>query len=414
VPKLTKRTVDALRPEPDREVFAWDNELRGFGVRLRPNGAGSYIIQYRNTEGRSRRLTLGSLHVLTPEQARGLARDRLGAVCKGEDPAEERKALREAPTVAEVCDWYLEQAEAGRLLGRKRKPVAGSTLALDRSRIDAHVKPLIGSRTVRGLSIADLENFQADVAAGKTAKARAGRGGLTTGGAGVAGRTLGMLHTIFEQACRWSVIEANPARGARKVSTDTKRERRLSPEDVIALGRAMRQAKDGSPVALAAVELMLLTGFRRMEALALQRDWVDAQVGCVRFPETKTGAQVRPIGEGALQIIAKQPVVGDSTFVFPGEAGNDHFVGIARVLARLSIAAKLDPITPHVLRHTFASFAGDLGFSELTVAALLGHASRGVTQRYVHLDKAVKLAAEEVCRAISELLDDGAPMQRDG
>jgi integrase len=74
------------------------------------------------------------------------------------------------------------------------------------------------------------------------------------------------------------------------------------------------------------------------------------------------------------------------------------------VLARLSTSAGLEPITPHVLRHIFATFASDLGFSELTVAALPGHASRGVTQRYVHLDKAVQLAAEEVCRTISDLL----------
>jgi hypothetical protein len=167
-------------------------------VRLRPNGAGSYVVQYRNVERRSRRLTLGSLHVLTPEQARGLARDKLAAVCNGEDPAEERKALRGAPTVAQVCDWYLEQAGGGRLLGRKRKPIANTTLTLDRSRIETHVKPLIGSRTVRGLSLADLENFQAHVAAGKTAKARDRCGGVTTGGPGVAGRTLGMLHTIFQ------------------------------------------------------------------------------------------------------------------------------------------------------------------------------------------------------------------------
>src|SRR5262249_41233703 len=118
----------------------------------------------------------------------------------------------------------------------------------------------------------------------------------------------------------------------------------------------------------------------------------------------KSGAQVRPIGRAALDLIADQPVVDDSLFVFPGEAGNDHFVGIVRVLARLSVSAGLEPITPHLLRHTFARFAGDLGFSELTVAALLGHASRGVTQRYVHLDKVVQLAAEEVCRTISDLL----------
>ena len=114
---------------------------------------------------------------------------------------------------------------------------------------------------------------------------------------------------------------------------------------------------------------------------------------------------MRPVGRAALQLIADQPVMARNSFVFPGEAGNDHFVGIARVLTRLSKSANLEPITPHVLRHTFASFAGDLGFSELTVAALLGHASRGVTQRYVHLDQAVQLAAEHVCDRIGELLD---------
>lgn len=222
-------------------------------------------------------------------------------MCKGEDPAEQRKAVRRAPTVADVCDWYLEQAEAGRLLGRKRRPVAATTLALDRSRIETHVKPLIGARIAQGLSLADLESFQADVAAGKTA--RAGRGGVTTGGTGVAGRTLGMLHTIFEQAARWSLIEANRARGAREIGSDNKRERRLSADDVTALGQAIRQATDESPTAIAAVKLMLLTGFRRMEALALRREWVDAEAGCIRFPQTKTGAQVRPVGRAALQLI---------------------------------------------------------------------------------------------------------------
>ena len=95
---------------------------------------------------------------------------------------------------------------------------------------------------------------------------------MTTGGTGVAGRTLGMLHTIFEQAARWSVIETNPARGARKIAGDNKRERRLSADDVTALGQAMREAAAESPTAVAAVRLMLLTGFRRMEALALRRE----------------------------------------------------------------------------------------------------------------------------------------------
>ena len=85
MPKLTKRLVDTIRPDPAgrRDVFAWDNELRGFGVRMKPSGAATYLVQYRNREGRTRRLAIGKLGTLTPEQARGLARDKLVEATKG-------------------------------------------------------------------------------------------------------------------------------------------------------------------------------------------------------------------------------------------------------------------------------------------------------------------------------------------
>ena len=56
--KLTKRVVDALRPDPKRDVFKWDagdGALKGFGVRVKPSGVASYFVQYRNKEGRTRR-----------------------------------------------------------------------------------------------------------------------------------------------------------------------------------------------------------------------------------------------------------------------------------------------------------------------------------------------------------------------
>jgi integrase len=307
--------------------------------------------------------------------------------------------------VAEICDWYLEKAESGELLGRRRRPIAKKTLALDRSRIDTHVRPLLGDRKVQSLALTDIERFQADVVAGKTAKPRKGRGGVTTGGAGVAGRTVGMLHTIFEQAARLHLISHNPAKGVRKVSTDNKVERRLSLSEIAALGKAILGADEESPVALAAIRFMLLTGFRRMEVLTLERTWIDPEAPCVHFPTTKSGAQLRAIGQPALKLLLAQPSGGEEKpYVFPSETGNGHFVGIVRVLQRLCLTAKLEDVTPHVLRHTFASVAGDLGFSELTIAGLLGHTGRGVTQRYVHLDKALLLAADQVAQEIDNSL----------
>jgi hypothetical protein len=67
----------------------------------------------------------------------------------------------------------------------------------------------------------------------------------------------------------------------------------------------------------------------------------------------------------------------------------------------------LDQVTPHTLRHSFASMAAAQGFSELTISGLLGHAPRGVTQRYVHLDTALIIAADQVAAEIARLLNGG-------
>ena len=86
---------------------------------------------------------------------------------------------------------------------------------------------------------------------------------------------------------------------------------------------------------------------------------------------------------------------------------------MVRVLQRLCLVAKLADVTPHVLRHTFASVAGDLGFSELTIAGLLGHTGPGVTQRYIHLDKALLLAADKVAEEIEQALSTAPVRQSD-
>jgi integrase len=159
------------------------------------------------------------------------------------------------------------------------------------------------------------------------------------------------------------------------------------------------------PVGLASVRFLLLTGFRRMEALALEHPWVDLESRCVRFPDTKSGAQVRVLGQAAVDVIAAQPVPNASRFVFPADWGDGHFTAVVPVLDRLCAVARLPDVTPHTLRHTFASVAGELGFSELTIAALLGHAARGVTQRYVHIDEAIRMAADRVSAEITALLE---------
>ena len=381
--KITNRAISALKVPAAGEAYIWDGEMRGFGVRAGGTGTKTFVLQYRTLQGRSRRLTLGRVGVLTTEQARNEAREKLVEVTRGHDPAQARRLARADITVGEVCDWYLSEGESGRLLGRRNRPIKASTLCMDRSRIEQHIKPLIGNLLVTSLCLGDIEALQADIASGRTARARLNkRGATTSGGDGVASRTVSTLHSLFQHAVRLGVLTVNPARGVRKLAIEP-RDRRLSTEELEKLGAAMRGAIEHSehPVGLAAIRLLALTGFRRQEGVGLQRKWVDPKLSIVRFPDTKSGKQVRVLGHAALAVVQRQPVNKQSPFVFPADWGDGHFTSVAAVLARISTDAGLTGVTPHVLRHTFASIAGELGFSELTIAALLGHAARGITHR---------------------------------
>jgi integrase len=412
--RLAKRLVETVAPESKRFVI-WDDTLPGFGLRVEPTGRKTFIARYRAGGGRTgvlRQATVGRLGTVTLDQARSKAKALIGAAQGGADPLGERKRARQAGlSVGEVCDWYLTEASKGRLLGRKGRSIKASTLAMDRSRIETHVKPLIGKKSVANIEKRDLEQMQADIAAGRTARAVKGgkkrpRGGLATGGSGVASRTLGMLISIFAHAEHAGIIAVHPGRGARKLAGSRKRAR-LSIEQISALGTAMREAADENPTAVAAIRLILMTGLRRLEALSLTPSQI-LPGGGVDLTDSKTGSQIRPVGKAALEAMKARIADNERSWLFPADRGEGHFVGLPKVLSRISDKAKLKGVTAHVLRHTFASVAGDLGYSELTIAGLLGHAAGSVTASYVHLDSALVVAADRVAGVIATTLDGRA------
>lgn len=403
--RLTKRRIDETHPVKGQVIFLWDKDLRGFGCKIEGAGTKSFVLQYRNSEGRKRRLVLGRYGVWTVERARDEARIKLGEVAKGDDPAEDRRNARTALTVGQVCDWYLTEATAGRILGRKRAPIKASTLAMDRSRVESHIRPLLGRRRVGALRLPDIEQMQNDIAAGKTARPRGtGRGGVTAGGKGAASRSVGTLHSIFAHAKRAGLIDANPALGVRKFA-DKKKVRRLSREEIGDLGRMLREVADiEHPVGLAIVHLLAVSGLRLNEAQAMHRAWVSDD-GFIAFGDTKSGAQIRVIGRPALGILCKQSAGDENPYVFPSDGGQSHFIAADGVLGRICKRLGWTDVTAHTLRHTFGSIAGELGYSELTIAAMLGHAAGSVTGRYVHIDEAVRSATERVSAEIEALLN---------
>src|SRR3546814_13863140 len=123
--KLTKRAIDALVPPKAKQVILWDTEVKGFGLRIMASGIKTFVVQYRNAEGIKRRMNLGRFGVLTVDRARDLAKLKLAEVIVGEDPADKVRQVRKGMTVSEMCRWYLEEARAGNILGRKARKRVG-------------------------------------------------------------------------------------------------------------------------------------------------------------------------------------------------------------------------------------------------------------------------------------------------
>lgn len=408
--KMTKRAVDALAPPAEKQIVLWDTEVKGFGVRVMPSGLKTFIVQYRNIEGIKRRLNLGRYGVLTVEQARDQAKIKLASVLQGEDPAKDVHEARRDMSVAEMCDWYLVEARAGNILGRKNRPIKESSLSKDESRIKTHIKPLLGKRIVRHLTRADIEQMQTDIKNGKTAKPRSGgRGGMATGGPSAASGSVGTIQAIIGHAKHKGLLAAHPTEGAKKLAGN-KKKRRLSVEEIELMGKAMAYAEriGENPVALGVLRTLLLTGYRRQEAQAMHRAWVSATGGYVAFPDTKGDAQIRAIGPAAVRVIQAQPMIVGNPHAFPSAVGYGPFTAVSACLERMCQLAGIEGVTPHTLRHTFGSVAGDLGFTELTIRAMLGHASQNVTQDYIHIDEALKLAVRRTSDEIERLLALGA------
>lgn len=200
--KITKRLVNSLMAEivdgglaVDRTVF--DSVDLGFVLRVRKSGGMSFAVEYKAGRGRgapTRRVTIGRVGKMTPEQAREAAKKVLGSVAHGEDPAAEKTRQRRSLPLSDVIENFLTQhAEA------KRKP---SSAAWMRDALERLVKPALGAMKLDAVTRPDIARLHSSM------KDRPVQGN----------RTLAILSSLYSWAGKngYATEGYNPARGVEK------------------------------------------------------------------------------------------------------------------------------------------------------------------------------------------------------
>jgi len=253
------------------------------------------------------------------------------------------------------------------------------------------------------------------IAQGKTAGTFKGkpRGrAVVTGGTGTAARVVELLGGIWSWAEKRDLVPGgSPTRGVETVRGGAK-DRVLSGDELQALGRALDHGQARSPMAASGLRLIALTGLRREEACGLRWGEFDAASCCLRLAETKTGRSMRPIGRSARELLAKLPRLSDE-WVFPNRSGTGR-AELKSEIAEIFNSAGLTDARSHDLRRTFASIAANEGYSDATIGELLGHARRGVTQRYYirRPDAALVAAADRIGDRIAAAMEESAGAEK--
>lgn len=385
--KLTKRSVEAIRPGSS-ETVVWDDELPGFGVRIKPSGVRSYLVQYRNVAGRSRRLTLGRHGVITAEEARRHARLHLADVARGEDPVARREEQRRAGTLAEFAELYLTQHAI------PKKKV--SSIRSDRWLLDRHILPRLGSVPINALTRHDVVALHHAMRATPHA----------------ANRARALLSKMMNLAEKWGARPdgSNPCRHVEPYP-ETKRRRFLSGAELARLGAALRDAElrgTELPSSIAAIRLLLFTGAREGEVLGLRWEHVDLERGMLMLPDSKTGAKEIPLNAPALEVLGRL----DSTrspWVIPGKTSTAPLVGLPRAWRRIRRKAGIEDVRIHDLRRTAASAGASVGVTLEAVGQILGHTQAATTKRYAFLfEDAKREGAERIGSWLHAALHAGA------
>jgi integrase len=363
--KFTKAAVKALAiPLGKNDHFIWDDDMPGFGVRLRGNTA-RWVVQYR-VGAQQRRESLGDVRKVELEAARKIARQRFAQVELGTDPAAERAKAREA----EAAEKLTLEKVAERYLAAKVNVVRPNTYAQAKLHLEEYWKPT-GKSPIGSIKRVDVAARleQLVVERGRTAAARA----------------RGNLSALFGWAMREGLCDANPVLNTNDPAEGIEaRDRVLSDAELAIVWRACQDDDFGR-----IVKLLVLTGCRREEIGGLKWSEVDLETGVMTIAGSRTKnhkTHILKLPPIALDILRAAPKREDREFVFGGGSTGFNAWSYATAAMHVRIVQSevrtLPHWTLHDLRRSCRTGLGKLGIAPHIAERVLNHIKGGVEAIY--------------------------------
>ena len=363
--RFTDRGIQGLNPKAER-YEAWEDGRTGLGVRVAPSGRKSFVYIYR-FDGKPRRMTLGAYPKIGLADARVLhakaKQQRERGIDPGAEHIEKRRAERDAETVRELVEEYLDK------YARPNKRSA----AEDERTLRKEVLPVWGGRKAKSITRRDVIKLL---------------DGIVDRGAPImANRTLAVVRKMFNFAIARDIIDASPCVMIQAPAKETPRDRVLSQAEIAAFWRGLADAKMSDQVRLA-LRLMLVTAQRREEVTGAPWAEFDLpdQVWEIPGARTKNARAHRvPLSPLALELLDEiREAARGSEWLFPSPRADKPIVpdATSHALRNNLEAIGVAGITPHDLRRSAASHMTELGISRLVVSKILNHADSSITGVY--------------------------------
>lgn len=380
-------------PEGKARIELCDADCPGLYIEVRATsqGQGTYYLRYKDGTGKTCHQRIGTTHEVTLADARKQAKTLKAEIALGANPKGEAKAKKAALTFTEFfTDHYMPYVTP-----RKR------SWKRDEELFRLRIQKVFGDKKLDVIDRKQIQSFHTALLAEGLAPASCDH-------------HIKLIRQSLNLAVEWDMLEKNPASKVPLFNVDNKVEHYLDDAE---LGRLLAVLRSpDSPRSVCQIALFLLsTGARLNEALSATWSQIDRQTRVWRIPASISKSRkirVVPLNDSALDVLADLDTEGEFDGLFVNRQTGKPYTTIMKVWSRLRLKAGLPHFRIHDLRHQYASFLVNAGFSLFCVQQVLGHSDPKVTQRYSHLStKSLQDAANSASIMIRGAMPVAIPME---